>query len=62
MNDKQCDHCDHNSNQEQPFSLKDIISIAISLMLFVFGLIFRDRLHSTPFAVGEYGVFLAAYF
>ncbi len=62
MNDKQCDHCDHNSNQEQPFSLKDIISIAISLMLFVFGLIFRDRLHSTPFAIGEYGVFLAAYF
>lgn len=57
---KQCDHCD--TDKEQPFVQKDIISIAVSIVLFIFGLIFRDRLHNTPFAIGEYGVFLSAYF
>lgn len=57
---KKCDHCD--TDKEQPFVQKDVIAIAVSLTLFVSGLIFRDRLHSTPFAIGEYGVFLGAYF
>lgn len=56
-----CAHCACEQNEEQPFSSKDIILIIISLILFIFGMVFKEKLHDTPFSMGEYGVFLIAY-
>jgi len=61
-NHNHCSRCDHGHNQEQLVVPKDIFLIIISLILFVFGMIFKERLHDTPFSVGEYGIFLIAYF
>lgn len=37
-------------------------SLVAGALLFAIGLIFRKQLSSTPYAIGEYGVFLLAYF
>jgi len=41
---------------------KELTRIALLLVLFVSGLIFLDRLKATPFHIGEWAVFLTAYF
>lgn len=54
------DHGHHHDTEE--FNLqKELIPIAIATILFLIGLIFNERLHNTPFAVGEYGVLIPAY-
>ena len=40
---------------------RETVLIGLALALFALGLIFRDTLHDTPYSVGEYAVFLAAY-
>ncbi|NPV53041.1 MAG: cadmium-translocating P-type ATPase [Firmicutes bacterium] len=39
-----------------------VLTVIIAAALFIFGLIFRRRLHETPYASMEYLVFLVAYF
>ncbi len=56
-----CGH-DHGHSHGKEFSLKrEIIPVAVSIILFVMGLIFYEPLHNTPFSVGEYLVFVPAY-
>lgn len=56
-----CGH-DHGHSHGEEFSLKQqIIPIAISIFLFVLGLVFYELLHITPFSIGEYLVFVPAY-
>ena len=53
-------HNEHSHGEE--FSLKrEIIPVAVSMVLFVVGLIFYQPLHNTPFYIGEYLVFIPAY-
>ena len=40
---------------------KDLIRIGAALVVFIFGLIFKEKMRNTPFSYGEYAVFLAAY-
>jgi len=40
---------------------RELVLIGVSLTLLVVGSIFRETLHATPYAVGEYAVFLLAY-
>ena len=39
----------------------ELLIIGAATTLFIFGLVFRERLNHTPHMAGEYGVFLAAY-
>ncbi|AFY54317.1 heavy metal-translocating P-type ATPase, Cd/Co/Hg/Pb/Zn-transporting [Rivularia sp. PCC 7116] len=56
-----CGH-DHGHSHGEEFSLKrEIIPVAVSIILFVLGLIFYEPLHNTPFSLGEYLVFIPAY-
>lgn len=48
------DHGDFNLNQE-------LIPVILVVVLFVGGLIFEDKLHNTPYSIGEYLVFIPAY-
>ena len=64
-NNSHCAHCDHDHGQgdeQQPFDTKDIMFIIVSIILLVLGMIFKESLHNTPFSIGEYAVFLVAYF
>ncbi|MBP9855590.1 MAG: cadmium-translocating P-type ATPase [Candidatus Omnitrophica bacterium] len=58
-----CAHCapDHNDANIQQLPSKNIILIIVSLILFIFGMIFKERLQDTPYLLGEYSVFLLAY-
>ena len=52
----------HSHNHGGEFSLKqEIIPIAVSMFLFVVGLVFYELLHITPFSIGEYLIFIPAY-
>ena len=58
------DCCGHDSGHSHAgeFSLKrEIIPVAVSIILFAIGLIFYEPLHNTPFSLGEYSVFVPAY-
>jgi len=47
---------------EEEFDLrKELIFIISSVIIFTLGMVFRGALYETPFAIGEYAVFLAAY-
>jgi len=47
---------------EEKFSTrKEMVFIISSVVLLALGMIFNDTLHSTPYSVGEYAVFLSAY-
>ena len=53
---------EHESDSEDDFNIKmELILIASAATLFLLGLILKDRLHNTPYAVGEYLIFLPAY-
>ncbi len=53
---------EHSGHSHGEFSLKqEIIPVAVSMVLFVVGLIFYQPLHNTPFSIGEYLVFIPAY-
>ncbi|MBK4731406.1 cadmium-translocating P-type ATPase [Oxynema sp. CENA135] len=52
---------EHNSTEDSTAIAQKIIPIAIAIALFISGLIFQETLHSTPYAIGEYAVFIPAY-
>ena len=53
---------EHENDSEDDFNIKmELILIASATTLFLLGLILKDRLHNTPYAVGEYLIFLPAY-
>ena len=53
---------EHENDSEDDFNIKmELILIASAATLFLLGLILKDRLHNTPYAVGEYLIFLPAY-
>lgn len=56
----QCTACDHNHKGQEFDVTKNVFLIAVSLILFVCGLIFNRQLHETP--AFEYGLFLFVYF
>ncbi|MGB3755906.1 MAG: heavy metal translocating P-type ATPase [Rivularia sp. (in: cyanobacteria)] len=60
--DNEHDGHNHGHSHGGEFSLKqEIIPIAVSMFLFVVGLVFYELLHITPFSIGEYLVFIPAY-
>ena len=53
---------EHENDSEDDFNIKmELILIASATTLFLLGLILKDWLHNTPYAVGEYLVFIPAY-
>jgi Zn2+/Cd2+-exporting ATPase len=63
-----CDHDEHNHGDDEHDhshgggSLRqEIITVAIVAILFIFGFIFEEKLHATPFSIAEYAVFISAY-
>jgi Cd2+/Zn2+-exporting ATPase len=56
------DDDDHDHNHNHGGGLKqEMITVAIVSVLFIFGFIFEERLHATPFSIAEYAVFIPAY-
>ena len=56
------DEDDHAHNHSEGFSLKrEGVLVAVVIVLFVFGSVFEERLHNTPFSIAEYLVFIPAY-
>lgn len=64
MSENHCTHCDcdpnHPSDDKVDIS-KNIFLIGAALILFICGMLFKEKLHDTPYSLGEYGVFLLAY-
>lgn len=64
-NDHAHSHDDHDhahSHGEGGFNLKqEVVPLALIVILFILGSIFEKQLHSTPYSVGEYLVFIPAY-
>lgn len=71
-----CSHDDHNHSNENhnhdhdhnhdhgngDFNLKqELIPVILVVVLFVGGLLFEEKLHNTPYSIGEYLVFIPAY-
>ncbi|MEG4425000.1 MULTISPECIES: heavy metal translocating P-type ATPase [unclassified Microcoleus] len=60
-------HENHNQNHSHgqgngDFNLKqELIPVILVVVLFVGGLIFEEKLHNTPYCIGEYLVFIPAY-
>ncbi len=70
-----CCHDDHDRSHENhnhdhkhnhgngDFNLKqELIPVILVVVLFVGGLLFEEKLHNTPYSIGEYLVFIPAYF
>jgi Zn2+/Cd2+-exporting ATPase len=58
--DKDDDHAHNHGGGE--FSLKrEGVLVGVVIALFVFGSVFEETLHNTPFSIGEYLVFIPAY-
>ncbi len=56
------EHSDAESDEETDFDIKrELVLVSIAVVLFFVGLIFKNRLHSTPYSIGEYLVFIPAY-
>ncbi|MBD2456164.1 cadmium-translocating P-type ATPase [Nostoc sp. FACHB-87] len=52
----------HNHDHDGEFILKnEIYSLIVIGVLYISGLIFEQQLHNTPYAIGEYLVFIPAY-
>ncbi|HWP68080.1 MAG TPA: cation transporter, partial [Rectinemataceae bacterium] len=47
--------------EEGPMDLRQALRIAVSAVLFIVGTVFNERLHETPYSIGEYAVLLPAY-
>ncbi|MEG4809163.1 heavy metal translocating P-type ATPase [Microcoleus sp. F8-D3] len=62
-------HNDHGHNHDHDhdhgngdFNLKqELVPVILVVVLFVGGLIFEEKLHNTPYSIGEYLVFIPAY-
>ncbi|MDI3281399.1 MAG: heavy metal translocating P-type ATPase, partial [Bacillota bacterium] len=57
-----CPACERCADPEAAQVRRQLAAIALAAALFALGLLFRPRLEATPFALGEYLVFLPAYF
>ena len=49
------------TQEERKSLILRIGKFAATFLLFIFGMVFRERLHNTPFSLAEYAVFLTAY-
>ena len=50
------------TEEEEPFRVgAELITIGISLVVFVLGMVFKNALHATPYSLGEYAVFLTTF-
>ncbi len=49
------------SDNPEFHNIKGMLVILVSAVLFIFGVIFRERLHDTPFMAAEFAVFVPAY-
>jgi len=47
--------------EESANSTREFLLIGFSILLLVLGVVFKEKLHQTPFALAEYAVFLTAY-
>lgn len=57
------DHDHSHSHGDGDFNLKkELTPVVLVVILFILGSIFEKQLHSTPYSVGEYLVFIPAYF
>lgn len=56
-------HENHNHNHNVgDFNLnQELIPVIVVVVLFIGGLIFEEKLHNTPYSIGEYLVFIPAY-
>jgi len=62
LNNSICCGTDKKLCTSRDFSSKrELILIITSVILFVFGLIFRTKLHNPPYCFGEYIIFLSSY-
>ncbi|URD53633.1 heavy metal translocating P-type ATPase [Chroococcidiopsis sp. CCNUC1] len=60
--DRNHDHDHGHSHGDGEFNLKaELAPVILVVILFTLGLIFEKQLHSTPYSVGEYLVFIPAY-
>lgn len=60
--DHQHEHDEHEHSHDSGFSLKrEGILVGTVITLFLLGSVFEEPLHNTPFAIGEYLVFIPAY-
>ena len=61
--DHEHSHNDHgHSHGDGDFNLKEeLITVILVVILFIFGSIFENQLHNTPYSFGEYLVFIPAY-
>ncbi len=50
-----------NETEKTLLNVPVLIRIGVALIVFIVGLIFRDKLHDTPHSFAEYAVFLTAY-
>ncbi|MBE9060633.1 heavy metal translocating P-type ATPase [cf. Phormidesmis sp. LEGE 11477] len=57
--------CDHSHGHRHSLDRVDwraeLTPAAIAIVLFIFGIAFKQSLHNTPYAIAEYAVFLPAY-
>ena len=61
-NDHGHDHDHDHDHGNGDFNLKqELIPVILVVVLFVGGLIFEEKLHNTPYSIGEYLVFIPAY-
>ncbi len=57
-----CSHEHNHSHEDEDFNLKqELALVLLVLFLFLCGLIFEEKLHNTPYSIGEYLVFIPAY-
>ncbi|HLO52001.1 MAG TPA: heavy metal translocating P-type ATPase [Kamptonema sp.] len=56
------DHSHEHSHGSGDFNLnQELIPVGLVVILFLVGLIFEEKLHNTPYSIGEYIVFIPAY-
>ena len=54
-------HDDHDHGNGDFNLNQELIPVILVVVLFVGGLIFEEKLHNTPYSIGEYLVFIPAY-
>lgn len=61
--EKENDSHSHGEERKESFDLfnRELLPIAVVVVLFVGGLIWQEQLQKTPYAIGEYLVFMPAY-
>lgn len=56
------DHDHDHTHGDGDFNLnQELIPVGLVVILFIIGLVFEEKLHNTPYSIGEYLVFIPAY-